>query len=332
MKMSFLNETNGWVVGPDAYYGVILKTTNGGESWHDVSLGDNVGKVDVCFVDTLNGWAVGYDDSNQNVNLYRTRDGGSTWTFLAENNYINVNQSLYHNTITFVDSLRGISYKYYTDNAYVNGNTKVYLSTDGGMNWSETQEIENAIFNKIKFVNKNTGWLVGYGGVIYRTTDSGESWRKQPSYTLNTLNSVDLIDENTGWIVGSQGTILHTTNGGVTSVENPINIETVPNNFILYQNYPNPFNNSTVINYQLVKSGLTVLMIYDLLGREVKTLVNDYQSEGPHTIRFDASGMSSGIYFYQINNGGSFNTKKNDLSQINFNSVVTDHSVSEQLD
>ncbi len=315
MKMSFLNESNGWVVGPDAYYGVILKTTNGGESWDEVGLGNNIGKVDVCFIDTLNGWAVGYDDSNQKVNLYRTRDGGSNWTFLTENNYINVNQSLYHNTITFVDSLRGISYKYYTDNTYVNGNTIVYLSTDGGMNWIQTQEIENAIFNKIKFVNKNTGWLVGYGGVIYRTTDSGQSWEKQPSYTLNTLNSVDFIDENTGWIVGSKGTVLHTTNGGVTSVENLINIENVPDNFILYQNYPNPFNPSTTISYVLPYQSLVEIIIYDIMGREIRSYIIPFQSAGYNSLVWDGRNnfgntVTSGVYFYKI----SINSLENNAS------------------
>jgi len=70
--------------------------------------------------------------------------------------------------------------------------------------------------------------------------------------------------------------------------------------FQLHQNYPNPFNPSTVISYQLAAGAYVTLKIYDVLGKEVKTLVNEQQEMGRYTIQFDASSLASGMYFYQL--------------------------------
>jgi hypothetical protein len=80
--------------------------------------------------------------------------------------------------------------------------------------------------------------------------------------------------------------------------------------FRLNQNYPNPFNPSTKISYNLVKDGFVTLKIYDALGKEVKTLVNEFQQSGLREINFNASGLSSGIYFYRINAGDFSDLKK----------------------
>jgi hypothetical protein len=80
---------------------------------------------------------------------------------------------------------------------------------------------------------------------------------------------------------------------------------------ILGQNYPNPFNSSTRILYTLPSSAFVVLKIYDVLGNEIRTLVEKFQTVGKHTVAFDASGLSSGVYFYELNvNGILSETKK----------------------
>ncbi|MDR3625809.1 MAG: T9SS type A sorting domain-containing protein, partial [Ignavibacteriaceae bacterium] len=84
--------------------------------------------------------------------------------------------------------------------------------------------------------------------------------------------------------------------------------ETVPTEYALNQNYPNPFNPSTVIEYQLPKEGYVTLKVFDILGREVKTLVNGYKSQGRYSVSFDASKFASGIYIYEL--------KSNDFSSI----------------
>jgi len=84
----------------------------------------------------------------------------------------------------------------------------------------------------------------------------------------------------------------------------------IPERFDLYQNYPNPFNPSTTIKWQQPETGLVTLKIYDVLGREVTTLITEELTAGEHKTIFDASGFSSGIYFYQIKAGDFIQTKK----------------------
>ena len=92
-----------------------------------------------------------------------------------------------------------------------------------------------------------------------------------------------------------------------TAVED--NYSTV-SNYNLAQNYPNPFNPSTTIRYTLEKSGMVSLKVYDVLGRLVSTLVNQVQNPGTHAISFNASNLSSGIYFYKLESGSFQSTKK----------------------
>jgi uncharacterized lipoprotein YddW (UPF0748 family) len=94
----------------------------------------------------------------------------------------------------------------------------------------------------------------------------------------------------------------------ITSVEN--NFDNLPGNFVLYQNYPNPFNPSTEIGFQLLKSGLVTLKVYDMLGREVAVLINKEISEGYHSVNFNAVNLSSGLYLYQLSAGNFTSVKK----------------------
>ncbi len=82
-----------------------------------------------------------------------------------------------------------------------------------------------------------------------------------------------------------------------------------PLNFELFQNYPNPFNPSTDISYQLSAVSYVILKIYDLLGREIETLVNDFQNTGKYVVQFNASKLSSGVYFYRLEATSRFGTK-----------------------
>ncbi|MDR3625538.1 MAG: right-handed parallel beta-helix repeat-containing protein [Ignavibacteriaceae bacterium] len=86
--------------------------------------------------------------------------------------------------------------------------------------------------------------------------------------------------------------------------------ESAPEPFGLSNNYPNPFNPTTVIEYQLPKDGFVTLKVYDILGREVKTLVNGFRTKGKYTTIFDGSNLASGIYFYQLRANGFSSIKK----------------------
>ncbi|MBK7631926.1 MAG: T9SS type A sorting domain-containing protein [Ignavibacteriales bacterium] len=98
------------------------------------------------------------------------------------------------------------------------------------------------------------------------------------------------------------------TPGDVTEVnENPT---VIVNTFELYQNYPNPFNPSTKISWQSPASGWQTLKVFDVLGRDVATLVDEYKTAGNYEIEFNAIELSTGIYFYQLKAGSFAQTRK----------------------
>jgi hypothetical protein len=84
----------------------------------------------------------------------------------------------------------------------------------------------------------------------------------------------------------------------------------IPAKFKLYQNYPNPFNPSTTIRYQIPEDGMVTLKVYDILGSEIKTLVNDFKTKGCYEVAFDASNFASGLYIYEIQSGDYKASKK----------------------
>jgi hypothetical protein len=99
--------------------------------------------------------------------------------------------------------------------------------------------------------------------------------------------------------VGEGGTILRKNTGGVTAVNEEL-VSILPSDFSLMQNYPNPFNTSTTIQYAVGKSGLVSLTVYDLLGRVVAVLVDGERPAGIHSVVWDASAQTSGVYFYRL--------------------------------
>jgi hypothetical protein len=96
--------------------------------------------------------------------------------------------------------------------------------------------------------------------------------------------------------------ILSVTDGD----ESPIQ----PEEFVLYQNYPNPFNPTTKLSFVISHSSFITLKVYDVLGHEVQTLIDEYKNPGGYKVTFDASGLPSGIYYYRLESAGFSETKK----------------------
>ena len=84
----------------------------------------------------------------------------------------------------------------------------------------------------------------------------------------------------------------------------------VPDSYFLEQNYPNPFNPVTKIVYGIPAAGIVKLKVFDMNGREVKTLINEYRNAGYYTVKFDAAGLASGAYVYRFESGDFFSVKK----------------------
>jgi len=90
----------------------------------------------------------------------------------------------------------------------------------------------------------------------------------------------------------------------------PVSLERVPYEYKVFQNYPNPFNPTTTIHYELPLEGFVTLKVFDVLGREVKTLIEGYRTEGRYEVEFDATNLPSGIYIYRLRAGSFVETKK----------------------
>ena len=107
--------------------------------------------------------------------------------------------------------------------------------------------------------------------------------------------------------MGVAGIMALASRGVVTEVRMP-DVATV--RFRLSQNYPNPFNPSTTIKYELPKSSEVRLSVFDMLGREVSVLVNERRDAGVHEVKFGATGLSSGVYFYRLHAGDFVQSKR----------------------
>ena len=287
-SVNFVNQNLGWAVGQD---GKVLKTVNSGGSWSAQTVLDTLEFIpnlySVYFIDQSTGWIGGSDRT-----ILKTSDGGSSWMVLRTT----FAHSTIYRSIFFIDENTG----------WTGGwDSPILKTTDGGNNWSAkggTGDLES-----IYFADENTGWASYRDGIILNSTDGGETWVTQLSGINNVVSSVYFVDANTGWAVGSNGTILKTTNGGVTFVEGE---EELPYKFSLKQNYPNPFNPSTKISFQLVEAGLTSLKVYDVLGNEVATLMNEEKSAGIYEVTLDGSTLTSGMYLYKLQSGNFAETKK----------------------
>jgi len=288
----FYNAETGWVVGDS----VILKTTNSGVNWYIQSADTMKSLYSVYFINSNTGWITG-------SRTLKTTNGGTEW--VQKVNRIN------GRSIIFVNEYSGW---------VVGGSYKLNKSTDGGETWhsgSLNNEVKSppATYTCISFINENTGWFTSshsFGGRILMTTNNGLNWNTDyPTTRDRRLYGVFSISSGVGWAVGENGTILK--RDAITGIEN-IGSK-LPSSYSLYQNYPNPFNPVTKIKFEIsseVKSQKSnvKLVIYDILGKETTTLVNEQLQPGIYEVTLDGSNLPSGIYFYQLRSGDFVNTKK----------------------
>jgi photosystem II stability/assembly factor-like uncharacterized protein len=255
---------------PFGYIGRIFKSINDGMNWAVLYQANGISLKSVHFVNSNTGFVCSDFASSSVPNFYYTSNAGANWTVTTQN-------YMMANCVYFT----GVDAGYLG----VYGGADAYLkkSTDHGQVWNNQFVVHgtggySCEIYSITFNNANTGWFCGYrsgtGGVIFKTTDAG--------------GPVDVFEEN--------------------------NIE--PKSFLLSQNYPNPFNPTTKIKFDIPASlsfgeGLSVrLYIFDILGREVATLVNEQLRPGSYEAEWDGSNFASGIYFYSIQTDQFTQTKK----------------------
>ncbi len=205
------------------------------------------------------------------------------------------------------------------------GDNGVIIKTTDGLNWyqqTNPDTSDQSLYN-VFFLNASEGWATGSGGVILHTTNGGILWTIEGAgMTTNMLRAVQFTSSTNGYVVGNNKTLLKYTL--LTDVEEQ---PTQPAEFRLEQNYPNPFNPVTTIKYTIPtppsssplakgrnEVGFVSLKVYDVLGNEIATLVNEEKFAGSYEVEFYSSvggnQLASGIYFYQLKAGDYLETKK----------------------
>jgi photosystem II stability/assembly factor-like uncharacterized protein len=347
--------------------GSILRTTDGGLNWAIITSGVTDDLLSVSFFDSFgicgarsqtllyssnsgvdwniaqSGWVgggfwgaimlspeIGFvagENSIWQPLLGMTADFGQNWNFSAF--YLNNNEGR-ATGINFTDMFIGFASARVWD-----GRGAISKTTNTGSDWVTTF-FNNPLWD-IDFPISATGligYAVGDSGAIYKTYDAGLNWLPQQSETSVRLNGVHFLDLDYGFAVGENGTLLRTTTGG-EPVTGMANNSELPVDFKLEQNYPNPFNPMTKIKFtipsvtlrQAQSDILVTLKVYDVLGNEVATLVNEELPSGEYEVEFNISNLSggisvkggslpagrhgaSGVYFYQLKTEGYLETKK----------------------
>jgi photosystem II stability/assembly factor-like uncharacterized protein len=154
----------------------------------------------------------------------------------------------------------------------------------------------------------NVVYVCGTQGMLFKSTNGGDTWDTTAVPTRQNLNAIYFYDENRGFAVGDSGVILYTSSGGVTGVRDRGG--QLPTTLALEQNYPNPFNPSTTIVFHLPERSFVSLKVFDVLGREVATLVSQELHAGDYPVTWKAAAFPSGVYFYQMRAGSFAETKK----------------------
>jgi len=300
LDISLLNSDTFFVCHYDSFDGGLFKTTNGGINWTRLyyETGSNPERI------YMYNERIGFMMTHNNL-IMKTTNGGNNWfEVLAGQGYTDIH---------FVDSLVG--WKAYGD---------IKKTTNGGLNWLiQKLPTSNWIsaMSKFSFVNRDTIWGVGgviqwiigtnhFRGIVYRTTNGGNNWGYQiPDTSVDSyyFQNINFFNKKNGWVYYSIN--FHTNTGGNdTTIYMGINNNnnTILTDFILGQNYPNPFNQSSIIDVQCSTGGYITLKIFNILGKEITTLINKYLHPGSYKAKFDAGllrqgyNLSTGIYFYTL--------------------------------
>ncbi|MBS1493377.1 MAG: T9SS type A sorting domain-containing protein [Bacteroidetes bacterium] len=296
--MQFINENTGFGV---CKYNAFFKTTNGGLNWYiNYSIGSQ--NWNVNFIDENTGYVGG------EWKLRKTTNGGATFDTIPESIIYRAWDVKFLSRDTIVVSGKSL------DASGFGEIPAIWKSTNSGVTWMPhyLNTSSNQMHGPLRFPNSKTGYVYDGLEYMYKTTDAGDSWFqiKAPDshvYGMNFLNA------ETGYAVGDYGMIAKTTDGGASTFINTN--ESVAKSFSLYQNYPNPFNPSTKIKFDLPQNGNqnnipVKIIIFDILGRKLETLLDENLTAGVHEVSWNASRYAAGVYFYMLLTDGIKETKK----------------------
>jgi len=287
----FANKDTGWVCSNDLTSGGLWRTLNGGLSWQ-LQLDYNYRPSKVFFVNINTGWVIG----NSGQYLYKTTNCGGNWNLQTSTS------SEFYRDVFFATSDTGWIVKNIGTGQY-----SIIQTTNGGNNWFGVNSPIVSTSARLFFIDNKKGWAGDAFNRIVATLD-GFNWGIQisPRYTNYNVSFVDTV---IGW-AGASG-LVHTSDGGGPIVSANQTITEVPKDFVLEQNYPNPFNSTSNLKFKIANLTNIKIVVYDIMGREIQTLLNGKYTSGTYECRFDGSSLSSGIYLYALfADGKKIDTKR----------------------
>ncbi len=264
-------------------FGVFLSTNNG-MSWTQVNNGLTDTSIYALAVLDTNIFAGTYGNG-----VFLSTNNGTSWT-----NAGLLNEDVEALAISGTNLFAG-----------TNGDGGVYLSTNNGKNWSV---VGSGLINKTvySFAVSDTNIYIGTFQGVCLSTNNGTSWNgidfsdmSRPIFSL-TISGKNLFAET------DEG-LWRQSLRDITSVN--VRKTEIPSVFSLSQNYPNPFNPMTTISFSLPSKSFVSLKVFDIIGREVVTIVSGEMSAGNYTRQWNATKMASGIYFYRLHAGSYSETK-----------------------
>lgn len=292
-----LNVFSGDILTLKAYKNLV-SSTDGGQTWLKGPMVENIWLKESQIVSPgkVIGAGAYYDTTGTRGAFFKTTDFGLSW-------YITDTQKELNN-IWMTDELNG----------YSSSSVNVFRTTTGGASW---QSVLNATeFNKpitaLAFTDSING-IVAQQYVFKKTSDGGKTWVDYNApLPLSGISQLCYNAKGDLFVVGNYSLLMLPSQQTYSTDPNPV-ITILPDGFKLNQNYPNPFNPSTKISWQSPVGGHQTLKIYDVLGREVATLVNEYRDAGSYEVEFSAIGgsafggagsqLASGVYYYQLKVG-----------------------------
>ncbi len=345
-----VNATTAFITTYSGNTGRIFRTTNGGTSWSLVESKTGVAFGGIQMKTALEGYAIGSPsagkwnviktkDGGATWNSIATEPKEDSLTVLGENyagpHYVRpYGVQLLGDTISF-GSVSGVVYRstnlgatwstsssvsplsalhFNSSSVGLSGSSyydSIRFTSDGGISWKKASAAWAKPVTYISGSN-NEFWATNGSSIAY-TKNMGQDWSfSTPGYwglsgNLYALSFSPVVSQLNGWAVGASGLILHYKRGETPTA---LYVPNTPAKFGLGQNYPNPFSSTTSIKYTVSESGFVSLKVFDKMGTEVASLVNEQKPVGEYSIDWSAAGLVNGIYFCKLQNGNNCKVKK----------------------